>query len=135
RLFFFFLLLKEIYIILQAMLYNIGDMELYMIFEFLSFALEIGFMPYPFGLGIDRKKPNFSKIIARERFIVEWDENTKRLKIQSLMDNGGLNTIKVEIVNIFKDFFNGNLGIERLKYGVITLLPKVNKGMKMKKNI
>jgi hypothetical protein len=35
-------------------------------------------------------------------------------------------------LNLFKDFYVGNLNIERLNYGMVTLLPKVDNAVDMK---
>jgi hypothetical protein len=40
--------------------------------------------------------------------------------------------IQVDILNLFKDFYVGNLNIERLNYGMVTLLPKVDNAVDMK---
>jgi hypothetical protein len=41
-------------------------------------------------------------------------------------------TIHLDIVHLFNDFYNGNLKIERLNYGMVTLLPKVDNVADMK---
>ena len=33
--------------------------------------------------------------------------------------------MKHDILELFQDFYNGNLSVSRLNYGIITLLPKV----------
>jgi hypothetical protein len=40
--------------------------------------------------------------------------------------------IHMDIWNLFKDFYDGNLDIERLNYGMVTLLPKVDNTIDMK---
>jgi hypothetical protein len=40
--------------------------------------------------------------------------------------------IQMDILNLFKDFYDGNLKIERLNYGMVTLLPKVDNAVDMK---
>jgi hypothetical protein len=40
--------------------------------------------------------------------------------------------IHMDIWNFFKDFYEGNLDIERLNYGMVTLLPKVDNAVVMK---
>jgi hypothetical protein len=40
--------------------------------------------------------------------------------------------IYLDIWNLFKDFYDGNLDIERLNYGMVTLLPKVDNAVEMK---
>jgi hypothetical protein len=40
--------------------------------------------------------------------------------------------IYLDIWNLFKDFYDGNLDIERLNYGMVTLLPKVDNAIGMK---
>ena len=40
--------------------------------------------------------------------------------------------IQMDILNLFKDFYVGNLNIERLNYGMVTLLPKVDNAVDMK---
>ena len=40
--------------------------------------------------------------------------------------------IHMDIWNLFKDFYDGNLDIERLNYGMVTLLPKVDNVVNMK---
>lgn len=40
--------------------------------------------------------------------------------------------IKLDLWNLFKDFSNGSLTIERLNYGIVTLLPKVTNAVEMK---
>jgi hypothetical protein len=40
--------------------------------------------------------------------------------------------IYLDIWNLFKDFYDGNLDIERLNYGMVTLLPKVDNTIEMK---
>jgi hypothetical protein len=40
--------------------------------------------------------------------------------------------IKKDIWNLCDDFYKGNLDIKRLNYGVMTLIPKVDKAMEMK---
>jgi hypothetical protein len=40
--------------------------------------------------------------------------------------------IQMDILNLFKDFYVGNLNIERLNYGMVTLLPKVDNVVDMK---
>jgi hypothetical protein len=40
--------------------------------------------------------------------------------------------IYLNIWNLFKDFYDGNLDIERLNYGMVTLLPKVDNVVEMK---
>jgi hypothetical protein len=40
--------------------------------------------------------------------------------------------IHMDIWNLFKDFYEGNLDIERLNYGMVTLLPKVDNVVDMK---
>jgi hypothetical protein len=40
--------------------------------------------------------------------------------------------IKLDLWNLFKDFSSGSLDIERLNYGVVTLLPKVDIALEMK---
>jgi hypothetical protein len=41
-------------------------------------------------------------------------------------------TIQLDIVQLFNDFYKGSLKIERLNYGVVTLLPKVDNAADMK---
>jgi hypothetical protein len=41
-------------------------------------------------------------------------------------------TIHLDIVHLFNDFYNGNLKIERLNYRMVTLLPKVDNAADMK---
>jgi hypothetical protein len=41
-------------------------------------------------------------------------------------------TIQMDIVHLFNDFYVGNLKIERLNYGMVTLLPKVDNAADMK---
>jgi hypothetical protein len=43
-----------------------------------------------------------------------------------------LELIYLDIWNLFKDFYHGNLDIERLNYGMVTLLPKVDNAVEMK---
>jgi hypothetical protein len=40
--------------------------------------------------------------------------------------------IYLDIWNLFKDFYDGNLYIERLNYGMVTLLPKVDNVVEIK---
>jgi hypothetical protein len=40
--------------------------------------------------------------------------------------------IHMDIWNLFKDFYDGDLDIERLNYGMVTLLPKVDNAVDMK---
>jgi hypothetical protein len=40
--------------------------------------------------------------------------------------------IQMDIFHLFKDFYDGNLKIERLNYGMVTLLPKVDNAADMK---
>jgi hypothetical protein len=40
--------------------------------------------------------------------------------------------IQMDVWNLFKDFYVGNLDIERLNYGMVTLLPKVDIAVDMK---
>jgi hypothetical protein len=40
--------------------------------------------------------------------------------------------IHMDIWNLFKDFYDGNLDIVRLNYGIVTLLPKVDNAVEMK---
>jgi hypothetical protein len=40
--------------------------------------------------------------------------------------------VKIDIYNMFQDFFMGNFLIERLNYGLVSLIPKVDKPMDMK---
>jgi hypothetical protein len=40
--------------------------------------------------------------------------------------------IKKDIMKLFEDFFKGKLDIKRLNYGVVTLIPKVDKAIDMK---
>jgi hypothetical protein len=40
--------------------------------------------------------------------------------------------IQMDVWNLFKDFYDGNLDIERLNYGMVTLLPKVDNAVDMK---
>jgi hypothetical protein len=40
--------------------------------------------------------------------------------------------IQMDILNLFKDFYVGNHKIERLNYGMVTLLPKVDNAVDMK---
>jgi hypothetical protein len=40
--------------------------------------------------------------------------------------------IYLDLWNLFKDFYDGNLDIKRLNYGIVTLLPKVDNGVEMK---
>lgn len=39
--------------------------------------------------------------------------------------------IKHDIIQLFEDFFNKNVNISRINYGVITLLPKVSNATKI----
>ena len=41
-------------------------------------------------------------------------------------------TIQLDIVQLFNDFYNDSLKIERLNFGVVTLLPKVDNAADMK---
>jgi hypothetical protein len=41
-------------------------------------------------------------------------------------------TIQLDILHLFNDFYVGNLKIERLNYGMVTLLPKVDNAADMK---
>jgi hypothetical protein len=40
--------------------------------------------------------------------------------------------ICLDLWNLFKDFYDGNLDIERLNYGIVTLLPKVDNAVEIK---
>ena len=35
------------------------------------------------------------------------------------------NIIRVDIIQLFDDFYNGRVDISRINYGIITLLPKI----------
>lgn len=79
---------------------------------------------------INLTRPFDEEEIKRALFMTENNKAAGPDKIPTEFYQSSWEIIKKDIVELFNDFFLGKLDIQRLNYGIITLIPRSNEATK-----